>query len=185
MSKFIKLIFTLALTLGMWQVCGSTVMAQSNYSRINKPFDRPTFSPYLNLFRQGGGPVSNYFGVVRPQQQFYAQDNEFGEELEGVQKRQQQQYNPNEMRRRIPGVYTMGVTGHAVGFNTIRPNGSEEGGGSSPQLSGFNSPQGGSQFGSNSGQSSFGGGGFGGSNSGSGFGSNSGSGFGSGSGRGF
>ena len=188
MFKYLKLIFTLALTLGLWQACGSTAMAQSNFSRINKPFDRPTFSPYLNLFRRGNGPVSNYFGVVRPQQQFYAQNEEFGEELEGIQSRQKQSQNPNERRRRIPGVYTLGVTGHAVGFNTIRPNGSGEGGGSGPQLSGFNAPQGGNQFGGDSGQSSFGGAN-GGANFGSGFGSNSGfgagSGFGSGGGRGY
>ncbi len=183
MSKFLKLIFTLTLTVGLWQACGSSAMAQSNYSRINKPFDRPTFSPYLNLFRRGGGPVSNYFGVVRPQQNFYAQSNEFEAELEEVQDRQREGFNFNQRGRRIPGVYTLGITGHAVGFDTIRPNGSGEGGQSGIQLSGFNSPQSGNQFGNTSGQSGFGNGNQGG-NSGRGFGSNSGSGFGSSS-RGF
>lgn len=31
---------------------------------------RPTTSPYLTLFNDAGGPVSTYFGVVRPQQRF-------------------------------------------------------------------------------------------------------------------
>jgi hypothetical protein len=149
MSRFTRLIFAMALTIGLWQVTGSTVMAQSNYSRINKPFDRPTFSPYLNLFRNGNGPVMNYFGAVRPQQDFYAQGNALGQELETVKGRQDRQSLMNQTGRRMPGVYTMGVTGHSVGFNTIRSSGSgEEGGGSGVQLSGFNSPQsGGSQFG--------------------------------------
>lgn len=179
MSKFMKLFFILTLSLGLWQICGSTVMAQNNYSRINRPFNRPTVSPYLNLYRGGNGPVSNYFGVVRPQQQFYAQNERFGEQLQDVRERQSQAYNPRQMRRRIPGVYTMGVTGHASGFNTIRPNGSGEGG-PGTQLSGFNAPQGGSQFGGDSEQSSFGGG----YGSGSGLGSSRGSGAGSGFGRG-
>lgn len=34
---------------------------------------RPTFSPYLNLLNRGAGPAVNYFGMVRPQQQFQQQ----------------------------------------------------------------------------------------------------------------
>lgn len=30
----------------------------------------PALSPYLNLARQGGSPGLNYYGLVRPQQQF-------------------------------------------------------------------------------------------------------------------
>jgi hypothetical protein len=33
-------------------------------------FNRPTFSPYLNLARPGGSPALNYFGLVRPEFQF-------------------------------------------------------------------------------------------------------------------
>jgi hypothetical protein len=33
------------------------------------PYYRPAFSPYLNLGR-GGNPAVNYYGLVRPQQQF-------------------------------------------------------------------------------------------------------------------
>ncbi len=151
MSRFTRLLMAFALTMTVWQASGSTVMAQSNYSRINKPFDRPTFSPYLNLFRSGNGPVMNYFGTVRPQQQFYAQDSELNEELESVKSRQDRQSGMNNQTRRMPGMYRMGATGHAVGFNTIRSSGSGEGDESGLQLSGFNSPQAGgsSQFGGN------------------------------------
>jgi hypothetical protein len=31
---------------------------------------RPRFSPYLNLLRPGGSPALNYYGLVRPEQQF-------------------------------------------------------------------------------------------------------------------
>lgn len=155
MSRFTRLLIAIALTVTVWQTSGSTVMAQSNYSRINKPFDRPTFSPYLNLFRNGNGPVMNYFGAVRPQQEFYAQGNQLTEELETVKSRQDRQSGIVSDPRRISRGYKMGTTGHSVGFNTIRSSGSGEGGESGLQLSGFNSPQsggasqsGGDQFGS-------------------------------------
>jgi hypothetical protein len=31
---------------------------------------QPAFSPYLNLLRPGGTPALNYYGLVRPEQQF-------------------------------------------------------------------------------------------------------------------
>jgi hypothetical protein len=34
------------------------------------PGPRPTYSPYLNLFRQGQPLYQNYYGLVRPQVQF-------------------------------------------------------------------------------------------------------------------
>jgi len=35
------------------------------------PYARPTISPYLNLARPGS-PAINYYGLVRPEQRFYA-----------------------------------------------------------------------------------------------------------------
>jgi hypothetical protein len=34
------------------------------------PPQRPPFSPYLNLLRAGNSPALNYYGLVRPEQQF-------------------------------------------------------------------------------------------------------------------
>jgi hypothetical protein len=34
------------------------------------PGSRPTYSPYLNLFRRGQPLYQNYYGLVRPQQEF-------------------------------------------------------------------------------------------------------------------
>lgn len=51
-----------------WQECmaqGRSVAGQ----RLSGPASRPTFSPYLNLLRDGN-PVNNYYGLVRPQQDF-------------------------------------------------------------------------------------------------------------------
>lgn len=31
------------------------------------PIARPTYSPYLNLLRQGNSPAINYYGLVRPE----------------------------------------------------------------------------------------------------------------------
>ena len=31
---------------------------------------RPSYSPYLNLTRPGGGPAQNYYGLVRPEFEF-------------------------------------------------------------------------------------------------------------------
>ena len=47
--------------------------AQFPYSRpatTPNPFYQQPFSPYLNLFRQGNSTAFNYYGLVRPQQQF-------------------------------------------------------------------------------------------------------------------
>src|SRR6266851_973263 len=41
------------------------------YSRTpGVPFQRPTVSPYLNLFNGGNSPAINYYGIVRPQIDF-------------------------------------------------------------------------------------------------------------------
>ena len=136
MSKLIRTACAILFTLALWHSTSSVAQAQSNYSRINKPFNRPTFSPYLNLFRSGNGPVLNYFGVVRPQQQFLEQDNQLGSQLTRVQGQQERQQTKQNSRR-VPGVYTMGATGHAVGFNTIRSGGQGQQQQAGSQISGF------------------------------------------------
>lgn len=43
-----------------------------NFGGFGAPFApaTPTYSPYLNLLRGGGTTVFNYYGLVRPEQQF-------------------------------------------------------------------------------------------------------------------
>lgn len=101
---------------------GGTSAVAQNFNRIERPLDRPTFSPYLNMFRGGNGPVMNYFGMVRPQQEFLNQNRQLNDQLESVQQQQQQLQQPMNgfSQQRIPGVYTMSVTGHPTAFMTFR-----------------------------------------------------------------
>lgn len=74
------------------------------------PTVRPPFSPYLNLLRQNGSPVINYYGLVRPQIQTQ-------NALQSLQS-QVNQVNP------FIAAATAGdqplVTGNAFGFQTHR-----------------------------------------------------------------
>ena len=76
--------------------------------------NRPTFSPYLNLLRGGVNPAINYYGIVRPQQQFRQQaqvleqqiyQNSLAVQSLGVSGLVQQQPN-------------LATTGHPVVFNS-------------------------------------------------------------------
>lgn len=90
--------------------------AQYGASRPNKAFanartgfnSRPTISPYLNLLRQGN-PALNYYGLVRPEQEFRAANeqfrNQFGEVRQKVDELEQKEAASN-----------LGVTGHHVRF---------------------------------------------------------------------
>lgn len=127
-------------------VVSSTSAVAQNFNRIERPLDRPTFSPYLNMFRGGNGPVMNYFGMVRPQQEFLSQNRQLNDQLESVQQQQQRQPFNGNQQQRIPGVYTMGVTGHATGFMTFRSGGAG-GQNTGTQFAGQQST--GNQFGNN------------------------------------
>ncbi len=45
----------------------------------------PTFSPYLNLLRRDSSPAINYYGLVRPEQQFRSTMQNLANELEQTQ----------------------------------------------------------------------------------------------------
>jgi hypothetical protein len=62
------------ISLAIASICGAA-QAQFPYNRpatTPNPYAQPTYSPYLNLFRPGGSTAGNYYGLVRPQQQFQA-----------------------------------------------------------------------------------------------------------------
>ncbi len=128
----------------------SAVKAQSGFGRPN---DRPTFSPYLNLFRNqnngssGGNTLLNYYGLVRPQNQAFEQRQQINEGLSNL-RRNAQQSGINQ-RRGIPQYSQLGITGHPTAFMTIRPG---VGGGGE----GFGSIGGGSFGGGSIGGGSFG-----------------------------
>jgi hypothetical protein len=57
------------------------VLAQGPYVRPQTgPASRPALSPYLNLLRNGS-PAINYYGLVRPQQEFSRSLQEIQNEL--------------------------------------------------------------------------------------------------------
>ena len=55
------------------------VPASAQVGGMNGPGNTPTFSPYLNLLREGGGVGQNYFGLVRPQVDFAQQNQMLGQ----------------------------------------------------------------------------------------------------------
>lgn len=57
------------------------VLAQGPYVRPQtSPASRPALSPYLNLLRNGS-PAINYYGLVRPQQEFSSSLQEIQNEI--------------------------------------------------------------------------------------------------------
>lgn len=72
------------------------------------PFARPAYSPYLNLGRRGD-PGFNYYGLVRPQQEFRAEY-------------QQLQFQSAALQQNVTGldstINSVPVTGQRSGFMT-------------------------------------------------------------------
>lgn len=75
---------------------------------------RPTISPYLNLLR-GGNPAVNYAGLVRPEQQLFANQSRLQTQLGGVSQDVNQLQNTP-----YSGLGGDLVTGNAFGFQTQR-----------------------------------------------------------------
>ncbi len=92
---------------------GGTAVAQD---RINRPIDTPTFSPYINMFREGGGVGLNYFGLVRPQMEFAQQNQQLGMNVQALQ---MQGHQGQMMMMPAYGYSQLGATGHAVVFNSF------------------------------------------------------------------
>ena len=88
----------------------------SAQSRPNKAFanarspitSRPTISPYLNLLRQGN-PALNYYGLVRPEQEFRAANDQFRNQFSDVREK------VDELKEK-DAASNLGITGHHVRF---------------------------------------------------------------------
>src|SRR5687768_5133480 len=59
-----------ALTLGSVMLMGSAAVAQGPPIPPSSYAPTPTFSPWLNLLRRDNPTALNYYGLVRPQQEF-------------------------------------------------------------------------------------------------------------------
>lgn len=212
MTKLTPLRCLCLLCIVVGSLIGSTANAQSGLSRFDKPFDRPAISPYMNLLRNqnSSNSVLNYYGLVRPQQQYMAQNQQLTEQLQTVNRQNQMQGGRVGMRGRQMVRYRMGATGHSAGFLTIGGGvvgqGAEAtgqnlmlggfgasggGGGTTGNMPGFGGSAGSnSAFGGGGSAGSFGGG-FGGNSFGSssglggGYGASLGGGYGGGYGQGF
>ena len=80
-----------------------------SFRRDRSPFtSRPTFSPYLNLLRPGD-PVLNYYGLVRPEKELRAANDQLRKEV-GEVERELESVEERETGSK------MGVTGHRVKF---------------------------------------------------------------------
>lgn len=100
-----------------------TASAQTGGTRPNPAFanrsplgSRPTISPYLNLLRQGN-PALNYYGLVRPEQEFRAANDQFRGQLGEVSQKFDQREEQDEASN-------LGVTGHRVRFLSDQSGGS-------------------------------------------------------------
>lgn len=152
MNYINRSVLTLVFVAAGLQVGSQQAMAQFGGDRIRRPLGRPTVSPYVNLLRGGNSnSVLNYYGSVRPQQQFYSQDERLSDNVndlkqQGYRRQQWNRQDGNKSFRR----YRMGITGHSAGFMTIGRGGPGAGGGGGDQ-------GGGSSFGGDDDEQSSGG----------------------------
>jgi len=125
-------------------LCGwpTNAMAQFGGSQPSSP----TISPYINLLRSDSSPALNYYGLVRPQQEFAQQNQQLGQGLQSLQ----MQSSSMPMYSGGYGYSQLGATGHPVMFNSFGTS----------RFSGGYLGGGGGGFGGGG----FGGGGFGGGN---------------------
>jgi hypothetical protein len=130
MLKLLKSLSKLMLAVGMLLTVQQSACAQFGGNRIQRPFDRPTISPYLNLARGNGGGSSilNYYGLVRPQQEAYRQNRDLNRNLREFE--QDVRSTDSGNGRRLKSPHLPWTTGHRTSFMTIG-GGSGSGRGSS------------------------------------------------------
>jgi hypothetical protein len=88
--------------------CAGSAHAQGYPGGGSNPFNRPAYSPYLNLLRPGGSLVDNYYGLVRPQQNF----------RNALQSVELQQAGISSQQNALEGALISLPTGHASRFLT-------------------------------------------------------------------
>ena len=102
--------------LAFFLLSASPALAQFDRNFLaNRNFytNRPAFSPYLNLLRPGSSTAINYYGLVRPQQDFRAAANTLQSEIQGV---------GSAINKMNYLDYGIRETGHAAGFMTQGAN---------------------------------------------------------------
>lgn len=97
--------------LALMLASGSQLFAQyrpntPGYPGLGPP--RPAFSPYLNLLGSGN-PAANYYGIVRPQQEFRGAIAGLQQQTSSLEQQGQDPTDPSVMRG----------TGHVAFFNNL------------------------------------------------------------------
>jgi len=96
----------IAIAIGMLVLGAGPALAQGPYVRPQtSPLARPALSPYLNLLHNGS-PAVNYYGLVRPQQ-------EFGSSLQEIQNEIR---TPQTAPSASSGATSLPITGHPSRF---------------------------------------------------------------------
>jgi hypothetical protein len=91
---------------GLFMLGACVAHAQGPYVRPQTgPVARPALSPYLNLLH-GGNPAINYYGLVRPQQEFGS----------AIQEIQNEMSAPHPMLTGANGATNLPITGHPSRF---------------------------------------------------------------------
>lgn len=104
--------FPLATAAGAWLLIAAPCPAQPpplGPPGATQPgfISRPTISPYLNLTRRGGSTASNYYNLVRPQNQFYQSIQQIQHEVGA---------NAQDLSALQQSTTGLPPTGHAAGF---------------------------------------------------------------------
>lgn len=98
------------MALALAAACGSVGAASAQGPTPVGPVTQPTFSPYLNLLRRDNPAYLNYYGLVRPQQEFRQSIVNLRQDVYNVSQSQQQSTDQSS----LPG------TGHRTVFlNTM------------------------------------------------------------------
>ena len=140
---------TVAIAISAFCCWSANVMAQFGGPQQMGP---PAISPYVNMLRSDASPALNYYGLVRPQQQFAQQNQQLGQGLQSLQ----MQSMSMPMNSANYGYSQLGATGHPVIFNSFGTSRFSGG------YTGFGGGGGGGFGGGGFGGGGFGGGGFGG-----------------------
>lgn len=105
----------LQLTLVLTVVCGWSSSARAQFGGgNNSQANSPTISPYVNLLRRGNVGL-NYYGIVRPQQNFAIQNQQLGQGILNMQMQAPQM----QINSGSNNYSQLGMTGHPVIFNSI------------------------------------------------------------------
>jgi hypothetical protein len=114
-----------AVLLALWTICSTgaaNAQAPSPRSQINNAIERPTVSPYLNLFNNNGGnPALNYYNQVRPQQQLRSTANQLQNDVRSLQTGLKNRKPVAAAGGEIPiSTGRMQPTGHSTAFGSLQ-----------------------------------------------------------------